>query len=43
MLPVLLATAWAWHAVKTRARREARLCLVFLSVYFCWQFLTRPW
>ena len=43
MLPVLLATAWAWHRVKLRGRRWARLGLVFLSVYFCWEFLTRPW
>ena len=43
MLPVLLAAAWAWHRVKMRFARGATLTLVFLSVWFLYEFLTRPW
>ncbi len=43
MLPVLLAAAWAWRALKHRAPHEAQLVLVFLSVTFLYEFLTRGW
>jgi len=43
MLPVLLAAAWAWHAVKVRAPREGQLMLAFLTVAFLWELLMRPW
>jgi hypothetical protein len=43
ILPVLLAGAWAWHTLKVRAPREARLMLVFATTAFLYEFLTRPW
>jgi uncharacterized membrane protein len=43
MLPALLAAAWAWRLAKQRAPREAQLALVFLSVLFLYEFLTRAW
>jgi fucose 4-O-acetylase-like acetyltransferase len=43
MLPVLLAAAWLWHAVKHRAPHEAQLALVFLTVAFLYEFAVRPW
>ena len=43
MVPVLLAAAWAWRQAKHRAPREAQLALVFLSVLFLYEFLTRGW
>lgn len=43
LLPVLLAAAWLWRITKQRAPREARLLLVFLSSWFVYEFLTRPW
>jgi uncharacterized membrane protein len=43
MLPVLLAAAWAWHALKVRAPRESQLALAFLTVAFLWELVMRPW
>jgi len=43
MLPVLLAAAWAWHRVKMRFARGATLTLVFLSTWFLYELVTRPW
>jgi hypothetical protein len=43
MVPVLLAAAWAWRRAKHRAPHEAQLALVFLSVLFLYEFLTRGW
>jgi hypothetical protein len=43
MVPVLLAAAWAWRRAKHRAPHEAQLALVFLSVLFLFEFLTRDW
>jgi hypothetical protein len=43
MLPVLFVAAWGWHALKTRAPREASLLLVFLGTAFVYEFVTRPW
>jgi uncharacterized membrane protein len=43
MLPVLLAAAWIWHRAKARAHHDATLVLVFLSVLFLHELLTRPW
>jgi len=43
MLPVLLAAAWLWRTAKKRAPQQARLVLVFLTTWFLWEFLTRPW
>jgi uncharacterized membrane protein len=43
MVPVLLGGAWAWHRMKARAPREASLLLAFLTVYFTYLFLVRPW
>jgi hypothetical protein len=43
MLPVLLAAAWVWRTAKQRAPHEAQLVLVFLTTWFLYEFLTRPW
>jgi fucose 4-O-acetylase-like acetyltransferase len=43
MLPVLLAAAAGWRTAKQRAPHEARLVLVFVTTWFLYQFLTRPW
>jgi hypothetical protein len=43
MLPVLLAAAWLWRTVKQRAPRQAQLVLLFLTTWFVWEFVTRPW
>ncbi len=43
MLPVLLPAAWLWRAAKQRAPHEAQLALVFASIAFLYEFLTRPW
>jgi hypothetical protein len=43
MLPVLFAAAWSWHALKTRAPREASLLLVFVGTAFVYELVTRPW
>jgi uncharacterized membrane protein len=43
MFPVLLAAAWAWRQAKHRAPKEAQLALVFLTVLFVYEFLTRSW
>jgi hypothetical protein len=43
LVPVLVAAAWAWHRVKMRFSRGASLTLVFLTIAFVYEFLTRPW
>jgi uncharacterized membrane protein len=43
MVPVLLLAAWAWNRVKARAPREASLLLAFLTVFWTYLFLVRPW
>lgn len=43
MLPALVAAAWAWHVLKTRAPREASLLLAFVTTAFVYELLTRPW
>ena len=43
MLPVLYAAAWAWHALKLRAPREADMLLAFATTAFVYELLTRPW
>jgi Heparan-alpha-glucosaminide N-acetyltransferase, catalytic len=43
LVPLLLAAAWLWHAVKVRFPHEASLLLTFLGTAFVWEFLTRPW
>lgn len=43
LIPVLLAAAWAWHRVKMRFPRGASLTLLFLTIAFVYEFLTRPW
>jgi Heparan-alpha-glucosaminide N-acetyltransferase, catalytic len=43
MLPVVFAAAWAWHRFKARAPHAASLALLFLSVAFVYELLTRPW
>jgi hypothetical protein len=43
MLPVLLAAAWLWHALKVHAPREASLSLAFVTTAFLHELLTRPW
>jgi len=43
MVPILLAAAWAWRRAKHRAPHEAQLALLFLSVFFLYEFLTRGW
>jgi hypothetical protein len=43
MLPVLLAAAWLWRTVKRRAPQQAQLVLLFLTTWFLWEFVMRPW
>jgi hypothetical protein len=43
MVPVLLVAAWAWRRAKHRAPHEAQLVLLFLSVFFLYEFVTRGW
>lgn len=43
MLPVLLAAAWVWRTVKQRAPQQAQLVLLFLTTWFLWELVTRPW
>jgi uncharacterized membrane protein len=43
MLPVLLAAAWLWRSLKQRIPQQAQLILLFLTTWFVWEFLTRPW
>jgi len=43
MLPPLYLAAWLWHRFKVRAPREATLVLIFLSSWFVFLFLARPW
>ena len=43
MLPPLYLAAWLWHRFKVWAPREATLVLIFLSSWFVFLFLTRPW
>jgi hypothetical protein len=43
MLPALLAAAWAWHRAKALSPARARLALVFLSAWFAFAFLLRPY
>jgi hypothetical protein len=43
MVLVLYAACRAWHRFKAAAPHEATLMLVFLSTWFAFEFLTRPW
>jgi fucose 4-O-acetylase-like acetyltransferase len=43
MVPVVYAAAWAWHRFKARAPHAASLTVLFLTVAFLHEFLTRPW
>lgn len=43
ILPVLFVAAWAWHRVKARSPRGGTLVLIFLGVWFAFEFATRPW
>lgn len=43
MVAVLLAAAWLWRTAKQRSPRESQLLLVFLTVWFFYEFVTRPW
>lgn len=43
MLPVIFAAAWTWHRIKSLAPHAASLVLLFLTVAFLYEFLTRPW
>jgi acyltransferase len=43
MVPILYASAWAWHRLKVRAPHEATLFLVFLGAAFVFEFMTRAW
>jgi hypothetical protein len=43
MLPVLWLAAFLWHKAKARWPHEAQQGLAFLTVWFVWEFLTRPW
>jgi fucose 4-O-acetylase-like acetyltransferase len=43
MLPVLLGAAWLWRTARQRAPQPAQLILVFLTSWFLYEFLTRPW
>ena len=43
MTAVLFLAARAWHRLKARWPRAARILLSFLTVAFIWEFLTRPW
>ena len=43
LVAVLLPAAWLWRSAKQRAPHEASMALMFLSVAFLYEFLTRPW
>ncbi|MCG6921400.1 MAG: DUF1624 domain-containing protein [Acidobacteria bacterium] len=43
MLPVLLGASWVWRTAKRWGPHEAQLVLVFVTTWFLYQFLTRPW
>ncbi len=43
LLPPLLAAAAAWHRLKVRLPHAATLILVFLSVWFLFEYFARPW
>lgn len=43
LLPLLLASAWAWRAFKAHRPHEASLALAFLTIAFLSEFVTRPW
>jgi len=43
MLPVLYAPALAWHRFKRAHAREATLVVAFLTLWFLYEFLARPW
>ena len=43
MLPALLAAAWAWNRAKALSPARAQLALAFVSLWFGFAFLLRPW
>ena len=43
MVPPLLLAATVWRRVKHKAPRGATLVLAFLTIWFVYEFLTRPW
>jgi hypothetical protein len=43
MVPFLYLVARLWHAAKQWAPREAQLGIVFVTVAFLYEFMTRPW
>jgi fucose 4-O-acetylase-like acetyltransferase len=43
MVPVLYAAARLWHAFKSRSPHEGTLLLAFFTLWFLWEFATRPW
>ena len=43
LVPLLYALARIWHLAKSRAPREAQLAIVFVTVAFVFEFMTRPW
>ena len=43
MLPVLVAAAWLWRTARQKAPHETQLLLVFVTTWFLYEFLTRPW
>jgi fucose 4-O-acetylase-like acetyltransferase len=43
MVPFLYLLARLWHAAKQRSPREAQLAIVFVTVAFVYEFMTRPW
>lgn len=43
MLPVLYAPALVWHRFKRAHPREAPVAVAFLTLWFLYEFLGRPW
>jgi hypothetical protein len=43
MLPILLAAAFAWNRTKALSPARAQLALAFVSLWFGFAFLLRPW
>lgn len=43
IVPVLLVAAAIWRRVKSRAPHGATLALAFLTIWFVYEFLARPW
>lgn len=43
IVPFLWLCAWLWHRAKARWPHEAQQALFLLTVWFLWEYATRPW